>query len=47
MDYDGNNQPLVRFDTGAQRLREELKALRTRAKLRPLYLTMEAGPLSR
>jgi transposase len=45
MDHDGNNQPRVRFGTGAQRLRAELKALR--ASKRPVHLTMEAGALSR
>jgi len=48
MDHDGNNRPKVRFETQAERLREELKALRAGSnKARPLYLTMEAGPLSR
>src|SRR5574338_1594349 len=47
MDHDGNNQPKARFETRAERLRAELIALRVRAKQRPLFLTMEAGPLTR
>ena len=45
MDYDGNNQPKVRFETAAERLRAELKALRRNN--RAVYLTIEAGPLTR
>ena len=45
MDYDGNNQPKVRFETQAERLRAELKALR--ASRRAVFLTIEAGPLTR
>ena len=45
MDHNGNNQPKVRFETRAERLRSKLKALR--ASKRPLFLTIEAGPLTR
>src|SRR6266496_3112997 len=45
MDYDGNTQPKVRFPTSALLLRKNIEALRQ--KKRPIYLTMEAGALTR
>jgi len=45
MDHDGQTQPRMRFTTEANILRAEVERLRR--KRRPLYLTIEAGPLSR
>src|SRR6201982_713978 len=45
MDHDGETQPRTRFPTEANILRAEVERLRQRR--RPLYLTMEAGALSR
>ena len=45
MDHDGQTQPRMRFATEANILRAEVGRLRR--KRRPLYLTMEAGALSR
>jgi transposase len=45
MDHDGNSLGRKRFATEAERLRGELKLLR--ASKRPVYLTMEAGPMTR
>jgi transposase len=45
MDHDGQTQPRMRFPTEANILRAEVKRLRRRR--RPLYLTMEAGALTR
>src|SRR5437016_237899 len=46
MDHDGQTQPRMRFPTEANILRAEVERLRQRQR-RPLYLTMEAGALSR
>lgn len=46
MDHEGKSQGRVRFATGAEALREQVLAL-ARRKRRPLYLTLEAGALSR
>src|SRR5205809_4007908 len=45
MNHDGQTQPPMRFSTEANILRTQVERLRR--KRRPLYLTMEAGPLSR
>lgn len=45
MDHDGRTQPRMRFATEAQMLRVQVSRLRRRK--RPLYLTMEAGALTR
>ena len=45
MDHDGQTQPRMRFATEANILRAEVGRLRQ--KQRPLYLTMEAGALTR
>jgi hypothetical protein len=45
MDHDGQTQPRMRFPTEANVLRAEVERLRQRR--RPLYLTMEAGALTR
>jgi len=45
MDHDGRTQPRMRFPTEANILRAEVERLRR--KRRPLYLTMEAGALTR
>jgi transposase len=45
MDHDGRAQPATRFATEAEMLRAQVKALQE--SNRALYLTMEAGPLSR
>src|SRR6266508_6837357 len=45
MDHEGQTQPPMRFVTEANILRAEVERLRR--KRRPLYLTMEAGPLTR
>jgi len=45
MDHDGQTQPRMRFATEANILRGEVERLRQ--KRRPLYLTMEAGALTR
>src|ERR1700745_309720 len=45
MDHDGETQPRTRVPTEANILRAEVERLRQRR--RPLYLTMEAGALSR
>ena len=45
MDHDGRTQPRMRFCTEANILRAQVEALRQ--KQRPLYLTMEAGALTR
>jgi hypothetical protein len=45
MDHDGQTQPRMRFPTEASILRAQLERLRR--KRRPLYLTMEAGALTR
>lgn len=45
MDHEGNSRPRMRFATEAEVLREQVEALRQ--KKRPLYLTMEAGALTR
>src|ERR1051326_5319317 len=45
MDHDGRTQPRMRFPTEADILRTEVERLRRRR--RPLYLTMEAGALTR
>src|SRR6516164_9488936 len=45
MDHDGRTQPRMRFATEAKILRAEVGRLRR--KRRPLYLTMEAGALTR
>jgi transposase len=45
MDHDGQTQPRMRFATEANILRAEVERLRQRR--RPLYLTMEAGALTR
>jgi transposase len=45
MDHDGRTQPRMRFATEANILRAQVE--RWRRRRRPLYLTMEAGPLSR
>ena len=45
MDHEGQAQPRMRFPTEADILRTEVERLRRRR--RPLYLTMEAGALTR
>jgi transposase len=45
MDHDGQTQPRMRFPTEANILRAEVARLRQRG--RPLYLTIEAGALTR
>jgi hypothetical protein len=45
MDHDGRTQPRMRFPTQAEILRAQVRALKQ--KKRPLYLTMEAGALTR
>ena len=45
MDHDGQTQPRMRFATEASILRAQVERLRR--KRRPLYLTMEAGALTR
>jgi hypothetical protein len=45
MDHDGQTQPRMRFPTEAKILRREVERLRE--SRRPLYLTMEAGALTR
>jgi transposase len=45
MDHEGRTQPRMRFATEATVLRAQVERLRR--KRRPLYLTMEAGPLTR
>jgi transposase len=45
MDHDGQTQPRMRFPTEAKILRTEVERLRE--SRRPLYLTMEAGALTR
>src|SRR6266487_1721021 len=45
MDHDGQTQPRMRFPTEANILRAQVERLRQRR--RPLYLTMEAGALTR
>src|SRR5262249_42256487 len=45
MDHEGQTQPRMRFATEANILRKEVGRLRR--KRRPLYLTMEAGALTR
>jgi transposase len=45
MDHDGQTQPRMRFPTEANILRAQVE--RMRQKGRPLYLTMEAGALTR
>src|SRR6059058_5362669 len=45
MDHDGQTQPRMRFPTEANILRAQVERLRR--KRRPLYLTMEAGALTR
>ena len=45
MDHGGKTQPRTRFATQAEALRAEVTRLRQRK--RPVYLTMEAGALSR
>src|SRR5947208_9800791 len=45
MDHEGNSQPRMRFPTEANILRAEVEALRKRR--RPVYLTMEAGAMTR
>ena len=45
MDHDGQTQPRMRFATEANILRAQVERLRQRR--RPLYLTMEAGALTR
>jgi hypothetical protein len=45
MDHEGRTQPRRRFATEANILRAEVERLRRRR--RPLYLTMEAGALTR
>jgi hypothetical protein len=45
MDHDGQTQPRMRFATEANILRAQVERLRR--KRRPLYLTMEAGALTR
>lgn len=45
MDHDGQTQPRMRFATEANILRAQVERLRRRR--RPLYLTMEAGALTR
>jgi transposase len=45
MDHEGNSRPRLRFATEAEMLREQVEALRQNK--RPLYLTMEAGALTR
>ena len=45
MDHDGRTQPRMRFPTEARILRAQVGRLRRRQ--RPLYLTMEAGALTR
>ncbi len=45
MDHEGNNQGQVRFATEAKSLRGQVQALRKKG--RALYLTLEAGALSR
>src|ERR1700730_8833912 len=45
MDQEGNSQGRVRFATEAESLREQVRALRKKAK--SLYLTLEAGALTR
>jgi len=46
MDHDGQTQPRMRFPTEANILRAQVERLRQRRR-RPLYLTMEAGALTR
>jgi hypothetical protein len=46
MDHDGQTQPRMRFPTEANILRAQVERLRQRQR-RPLYLTMEAGALTR
>src|SRR5437867_8597009 len=45
LDHDGRTQPRMRFATKAKILRTQVEALKK--KRRPLYLTMEAGALTR
>jgi len=45
MDHEGQTQPRMRFATEANILRAQVERLRRRR--RPLYLTMEAGALTR
>src|SRR5881275_2839302 len=45
LDHDGRTQPRMRFATEAKILRTQVERLRR--KRRPLYLTMEAGALTR
>jgi hypothetical protein len=45
MDHEGQAQPRMRFATEANILRAQVERLRQR--WRPLYLTMEAGALTR
>src|SRR6516225_9624846 len=45
MDHDGRTQPRMRFATEASLLRVQVERLRRRRQ--PLYLTMEAGALTR
>src|SRR4051812_28708765 len=45
MDQEGNSQGRVRFATEAESLREQVRALKKKG--RALYLTLEAGALSR
>lgn len=45
MDHEGNSQGRIRFATQAETLKEHLAGLRS--KRRPIYLTLEAGALSR
>jgi transposase len=45
MDHDGQTQPRMRFPTEASILRAQVERLRQ--KRRPLYLTMEAGAMTR
>jgi hypothetical protein len=45
IDHEGNSQGLVRFVTGAETLQSHVLALREKGG--PLYLTLEAGALTR
>src|SRR5215468_5678478 len=45
MDHEGQTQPKMRFATEANILRAQVEGLRRRR--RPLYLTMEAGAMTR
>ena len=45
IDQEGNSQGRVRFETEAESLREQVEALRKKA--RSLHLTLEAGALTR